>query len=216
MVVVGSAGKTAAMWIFDVVVVMVERTGPLWLMVVDDTRTLRRSDFCITIKSGHGSGEFVGLSCGWRRVVHWSNQPKGNQMGNGKDKTRKIYGKTKDASQGDAVYGGMEDDGRKTLADLVHKTPDEQHGRTEFPEELFKDDQSIYHPVGPDATQFIDLAKVDELREHGGPVDPLEFPGDPLPCESRHETLKFPGDPLPYESRHEALKFPDYDTDGQD
>lgn len=155
-------------------------------------------------------------------------------MGNGKDKTRKIYGygEAKDASQGDAVYGGMEDDGRKTLADLVHKTPNEQSGRTEFPEELFKDDQSIYRPVGPDATQFIDLVKVDELREHGGPVDPLElpgdplpyksrhealkFPGDPLPHESRHEALKFPGDSLPYESRHEALKFPDYDADGQD
>lgn len=106
-------------------------------------------------------------------------------------------------------------DGCNHLASLVHKTAQDRSKDLEFPVELFEDESSFYHPLEPDATQFIDLNEVRKIKEHGGlkSSEDLEFPGDvikskwdsdSLECEviARNDGERNGGD---------SLKFPDFE-----
>lgn len=106
-------------------------------------------------------------------------------------------------------------DGCNHLASLVHKTVQDRSKDLEFPVELFEDESSFYHPLEPDATQFIDLNEVRKIKEHGGlkSSEDLEFPGDvikskwgsdSLECEviARNDGERNGGD---------SLKFPDFE-----
>ena len=103
-------------------------------------------------------------------------------------------------------------DGCEHLASLVRKTVQDRSKDLEFPVELFEDETSFYHPLGPDITQFIDLNEVRKIKEHGGvkPSDDLEFPGDVIKSKWDSDSLEFPGGVI---ARYDgdSLKFPDFE-----
>lgn len=103
-------------------------------------------------------------------------------------------------------------DGCEHLASLVRKTVHDRSKDLEFPVELFEDETSFYHPLGPDITQFIDLNEVRKIKEHGGvkPSDDLEFPGDVIKSKWDSDSLEFPGGVI---ARYDgdSLKFPDFE-----
>lgn len=103
------------------------------------------------------------------------------------------------------------------LASLVHKTAHDRSKDLEFPVELFEDEPSFYHPLGPDATQFIDLNEVRKIREHGGlkSSEDLKFPGDVIKSKWGPDSLKFPGEVIARNDGErndgDSLKFPDFE-----
>ena len=101
---------------------------------------------------------------------------------------------TEEISSNDAGHDGSYD-GCEHLASLVRKTVHDRFKDLEFPVELFEDEPSFYHPLGPDATQFIDLNEVRKIKEHGGlkPSDALEFPVDVIKSKWGSDSLEFPG-----------------------
>lgn len=103
-------------------------------------------------------------------------------------------------------------DGCEHLASLVRKTVHDRSKDLEFPVELFEDETSFYHPLGPDATQFIDLNEVRKIKERGGvkPSDDLEFPMDVIKSKWDSDSLEFPGGVI---ARYDgdSLKFPDFE-----
>lgn len=104
-------------------------------------------------------------------------------------------------------------DGCEHLASLVHKTAQDRSKDLEFPAELFEDEPSFYHPLGPDATQFIDLNEVRKIKEHGGlkSSDALKFPGDVIKSKRDPDSLKFPGEVITKKKDEDLLKFPDFE-----
>ena len=124
---------------------------------------------------------------------------------------------TEEISSNDAGHDGSYD-GCEHLASLVRKTVHDRSKDLEFPAELFEDETSFYHPLGPDATQFIDLNEVRKIKEHGGvkPSDDLEFPGDVIKSKWGSDSLEFPGDEVIARNDGErndgdSLKFPDFE-----
>lgn len=108
-------------------------------------------------------------------------------------------------------------DGCEHLASLVRKTVHDRSKDLEFPVELFEDAPSFYHPLGPDATQFIDLNEVRKIKEHGGlkPSDALEFPVDVIKSKWDSDSLEFPGEVIARNDGErndgDSLKFPDFE-----
>ena len=106
-------------------------------------------------------------------------------------------------------------DGRKHLASLVHKTVHDRAKDLEFPVELFEDEPSFYHPLGPDVTQFIDLNEVRKIKEHGGlkPSEALKFPGDVIKSKRKWDSdpLEFPGEVITKKKDEDLLEFPDFE-----
>lgn len=104
-------------------------------------------------------------------------------------------------------------DGCEHLASLVRKTVQDRSKDLEFPAELFEDEPSFYHPLGPDATQFIDLNEVRKIKEHGGlkPSDALKFPGDVIKSKWDSDSLKFPVEVITKKKDEDLLKFPDFE-----
>ena len=109
-------------------------------------------------------------------------------------------------------------DGCEHLASLVHKTAQDRSKDLEFPAELFEDESSFYHPLEPDATQFIDLNEVRKIKEHGGlkSSEDLEFPGDvikskwdsdSLECDRSEVIARNDGE----RNGGDSLKFPDFE-----
>lgn len=103
-------------------------------------------------------------------------------------------------------------DGCEHLASLVRKTVHDRSKDLEFPVELFEDETSFYHPLGPDSTQFIDLNEVRKIKERGGvkPSDNLEFPMDVIKSKWDPDSLEFPSGVI---ARYDgdSLKFPDFE-----
>lgn len=104
-------------------------------------------------------------------------------------------------------------DGCEHLASLVHKTVQDRSKDLEFPVELFEDETSFYHPLGPDATQFIDLNEVRKIKEHGGlkSSEDFEFPGDMIKSKRDPDSLKFPGEVITKKKDEDLLTFPDFE-----
>lgn len=108
-------------------------------------------------------------------------------------------------------------DGCEHLASLVHKTAQDRAKDLEFPAELFEDEPSFYHPLGPDATQFIDLNEVRKIKEHGGlkSSEDLEFPGDVIKSKWGSDSLEFPGEVIARNDGErndgDSLEFPDFE-----
>ena len=103
-------------------------------------------------------------------------------------------------------------DGCEHLASLVRKTVHDRSKDLEFPVELFEDETSFYHPLGPDITQFIDLNEVRKIKEHGGvkPSDDLEFPMDVIKSKWDSNSLEFPSVVIA-RNDGDSLKFPDFE-----
>lgn len=105
-------------------------------------------------------------------------------------------------------------DGCEHLASLVHKTAQDRSKDLEFPVELFEDETSFYHPLGPDATQFIDLNEVRKIKERGGvkPSDDLEFPVDVIKskCKRDSDPLELPSGVITMNDE-DLLAFPDFE-----
>lgn len=120
---------------------------------------------------------------------------------------------TEEISSNDAGHDGS-CDGCEHLASLVRKTVHDRSKDLEFPVELFEDETSFYHPLGPDATQFIDLNEVRKIKEHGGvkPSDDLEFPVDVIKskCKWDSDPLEFP-DGVITMNDEDLLEFPDFE-----
>lgn len=117
-------------------------------------------------------------------------------------------GTPSNAAGHDGSYNGCEH-----LASLVHKTAQDRSKDLEFPVELFEDETSFYHPLGPDATQFIDLNEVRKIKEHGGlkSSEDLEFPGDMIKSKRDPDSLKFPGEVITKKKDEDLLTFPDFE-----
>ena len=123
---------------------------------------------------------------------------------------------TEEISSNDAGHDGS-CDGCEHLASLVRKTVHDRSKDLEFPVELFEDETSFYHPLGPDATQFIDLNEVRKIKEHGGlkSSEDLEFPGDVIKSKWGSDSLEFPGEVIARNDGErndgDSLKFPDFE-----